>query len=177
MGWDTMADLGYQEKQLILAEYWARFGPFPFLIETGVWEGRGSLMQLAGGGAEYVAVELERGSAETAWARGWDVRVGDSAELLPGILAARDGPAFFWLDAHLVNEVYELNGSPLEAEIEAIVAWPYAAGSVVLIDDVRMMGREGWPSVRGLLERAYVEPGLWDLELADDIVRLTPRSP
>jgi hypothetical protein len=29
--------------------------------------------------------------------------------------------------------------------------------------------------VQGLLERAYVEPGLWDLEMADDIVRLTPR--
>ena len=127
MSWDALADLGYQAKQQVLRDYWARFGPFRFLVETGVWEGRGSLMQFASEGTEYVAVETDRSSAELAWARGYDVRVGDSAELLPDILAARDGPAFFWLDAHLVTEAYEVNHSPLMAELETILLWPYAA--------------------------------------------------
>ncbi len=181
VSWTPSADLSYQAKQLVLVEYWQRYGPFRFIVETGVWQGNGSCMRFAqqatqtDPGSEYVGVELDRGSAELAWRRGFDVRVGDSAELLPGLLAARNGPAFFWLDAHLVVEAYERNHSPLRAELAAILAWPHAAGSVVLIDDVRMMGRDGWPGLRELLEQAYVRPGLWQVELREDILRLTPR--
>ena len=122
-------------------------------------------------------MEANDASAAIARARGFDVRTGDSAYLLPMLLASRNGPAFFWLDAHLVEEAYEENSSPLDAELAAILAWPHAAGSVVLIDDVRMMGREGWPAVRGVLEQAYVRPGHWAMEVKDDILRLTPLLP
>ena len=175
MGWDPGADLSYQAKQEVLRDYWRRYGPFRFLVETGVWQGRGSLMQFRGADSEYVAVETSEASAREAWAQGYDVRVGDSAVVLPFLLDCRDEPAFFWLDAHLVSEAYEVNSSPLLAEVAAIVAWPHAAGSVVLIDDVRMMGREGWPSLRCVLERCFVQSGLWDMRLRDDILRLTPR--
>jgi hypothetical protein len=173
VSWRPAVDLSYQAKQALLADYWARYGPFRFVVETGVWQGRGSCMQFAGDASEYVAVEKDRVSAVAAWGQGFDVRVGDSAVLLPGILAARDAPAFFWLDAHLVSEAYEVNHSPLLAELEAIVAWPHAAGSVVLVDDVRMMGRDGWPSLREALG-VYVRAGWWAVEVADDILRFTP---
>lgn len=177
MSWDPGQDLNYAEKQQVLADYWQRYGPFRFIVETGIWQGGGSAMQFRSERSEYVAIETDRGSAARAWERGYDVRVGDSAELLPQLLLARDAPAFFWLDAHLVEEAYQENSSPLLAELQAIVAWPHAARSVVLVDDVKMMGRDGWPSVRELLRAAYVRPGFWNVEIADDILRFTPQDP
>lgn len=173
--WNPQADLGYQEKQQVLASYWRVWGPFRFLVETGVWNGGGSLMQFAGPDVEYVAVEVDRVSAARAWANGFDVRVGDSAKILPFLLAARDGPAFFWLDAHLVNDDRDEQGSPLTAELAAIIAWPHAAGSVVLIDDARMLGIPGWPGARELIGQVEVA-GFWDIELRDDLLRLTPAA-
>ncbi len=176
MTWNPQADLNYQGKQAVLAYYWHRYGPFRFIIETGIWQGNGSCMQFRSPDSEYVAVESHDGSAAQARARGFDVRTGDSAVLLPMLLASRNRPAFFWLDAHLVEEAYEENTSPLAAELAAILAWPHAAGSVVLIDDVRMMGRSGWPSVQEVLAQAYVDTGFWSVEVRDDILRLAPWS-
>lgn len=170
------AHLPQGAKQQLLRDYWRRFGPFRFVIETGVWNGSGSCMQFAGE-AKYVAVEVNEESARAGRAAGYDVRTGSSEEWLPFLLSSRDGPALFWLDAHLVAEAGEENHSPLLEELRAILAWPHAAGSVVLVDDVRMMGRPGWPSlldVWNLWPDNNGPEGVWRWDVRDDILRLTP---
>lgn len=170
MSWEPQADLSYAAKQDVLREYWSRFGPFRFVIETGIWQGQGSCMQFRSEQSEYVAVESNDESATQARERGFDVRTGDSATILPALLAARNEPAFFWLDAHLVAEANEPSHSPLLAELGAILVWPYAARSVVLVDDIRMMGRDGWPTLMEVLQAVR---SIWVVTQQDDILRLT----
>jgi hypothetical protein len=176
MSWNPAADLSYAGKQEVLLDYWQRFGPFKFVIETGIWQGRGSCMEFRSSATEYVGIEVDNESAAQARADGWDVRTGDSAHWLPVLLASRNAPAFFWLDAHLVAEAGEENHSPLIDELAAILGWPHAAESVVLVDDVRMMGRDGWPTIVDVLQRVGIgHLGTWDADVRADILRLTPR--
>lgn len=100
---------------------------------------------------------------------------GDSGSVLPLILADLDSSALFWLDAHSwVGPEFGDNppGSPLLAELDAILAWPHAATSVVLVDDLRLMDPPllGWPTLASILSRTAI----WECEEADDILRLTP---
>lgn len=171
MNWNPEADLSWREKQGVLAEHFDRYGPFRFVIETGIWEGNGSCFQFEPY-AEVVGIEIDEESAALARERGHDVRTGDARVLLPTLLASRDGPAFVWLDAHNVVEAGEEDDSSLEAELEALLAWPHAARSVVLIDDVRMMGRKGWPT---LLEVCALAWPTWAVINESDILRLIPR--
>lgn len=169
MSWDQQADLTWGAKQAVLAEYFDRF-PRDVVIETGCWNGQGSCLQFAHRATVYV-IEHDPGFCELARSSPWTVIEGDSATELPALLRLLDRPAFFWLDAHLVAEAGEENHSPLLEELDAILAWPHAAQSVLLIDDVRMMGRDGWPTIEEILS---VASSTWQDRTVADIVRFTP---
>lgn len=163
------APLGWWEKRALLAHYFGQYGPFRFVVETGIYNGQGSCFQFEDR-AEVVAIEADDVSAARARAEGHDVRTCDSADLLPLLLYSRNAPALFWLDAHPVVDG-STEQTPLLAELEAIAEWPHAPGSVVLVDDLRLFGLPGWPThsevMRGL-------PGFWASESRDDVLRLTP---
>ncbi len=172
MSWDPAQDPAYKLKQQVLADYFDRYGPFRFVIETGIYQGQGSCFQFEGR-AEVVAVESDDVSAALARSGGHDVRTGDSALILPWLLASRNGPAFFWLDAHQVTEAGAPGTSPLLEELGAILAWPHAAGSVVLCDDPWMIGEPGWPNWLDLIRLQL--GAVWNLDETDNVLRLTPR--
>lgn len=160
------------EKAELIADYHRRY-PLGVVVETGVWGAHGSTFGLAGR-ASIFAIELDPERAAGARAAHPEVVIveGDAAIELPRLLSEVIGePALFWLDAHLVAEAGEENHSPVMAELEAIIAWPHAASSVVLIDDVRMMGRDGWPTVEEVLS---LGSSTWRDQYADDILRFTP---
>lgn len=161
------AVLNTQEKVRLLREYWNRYGPFRFVIETGIWNGNGSAMQFRDE-AEYVAIERNDESAKIARRNGFDVRTGDSAILLPALLASRNAPALFWLDAHDSVEGGDAESStPILAELEAIKAWEHGDRSVILVDDARCFTWPEWPDC----EQLYPF-GPW--ENRDDVLRRTP---
>lgn len=155
------------------------------MVETGIYEGGGS-----GGGCIDILdrldmIDIQEANCEKARANYPTAHVwlGDSAAVLDAMLGEErqgwylDTPALFWLDAHYVvdydsEDVLDKYPVPLVRELEAIRAWPHAASSVVLIDDVRLFGAYGWPStqaVRGMAEE------VWVVEERDDILRCTPR--
>lgn len=169
MTWDPPSDLSWAAKQEVLAEYFDRY-PRKFVVETGCWNGYGSCLQFADR-AEVFVIEAVPEFCVTARKSAWTVIEGDSALELPKLLTILPEPAFFWLDAHLVAEAGEENHSPLLEELDAILAWPHAAESVILIDDLRMHGREGWPTVAQVWK---VCAGTWSLEEGQDILRATP---
>lgn len=171
MSWDPPADLSWGAKQEVLREYFHRY-PYDYVFETGIWNGQGSCFQFCDR-ARVTAIEINAESCAAARVNHPTARIveGDSATELGELLSFCPAPAFFWLDAHLVAEAGEENSSSLEEELQAIMLWEHGAASTVLIDDVRMMGREGWPSIEGTLEQTK---GFWDQETKDDIVRLTP---
>lgn len=154
-------------KVQVLRDYLQKTG-LRTLVETGLYEGRGS-----GGSCldlldSLVIIDISPDNCDKAGRNYPSARViqGDSGEVLPAILPDL-GPALFWLDAHAVTDDLEENHSPLLAELDAILAWPHAAQSVVLIDDVRMMGLPGWPTLDDVLA---LSDG-WEATVKDDILR------
>lgn len=169
-----MTLLGWQEKHELVYGY---AEPYGVLVETGLWNGAGASTALAGRLSCYV-IDVDPENTRAAWAAGVVAYTGSSAALLGPLLCAQalNRPVCFWLDAHYVVEGDEFlaeHPCPLLGELAAIRAWPHAAGSTVLIDDVRMLGSPGWPSHSELTDVLVECP--WTFEERDDILRLTPR--
>ena len=166
--------LTQQGKRELLASYFEAYRP-PVVVETGLWNGQGSCYQFVGR-ARVVVCDLSRAQCEQAELAGvtWAVP-GDTRETFARVLENVHAPALFWLDSHWSGEAGDQDDAPLMEELEAVIAWPHAARSVVLIDDARMMGRAGWPSLEWVLGACRLS-GFWQVELADDVIRCAPVS-
>lgn len=173
MDWNPPADLTYSAKLDVIRSYLEQMPRPRTMIETGLYAGNGSGMQMGVLLDTYIALDIDPEQVASAQARGYTAVAGDSADTLAGVLATVSGPALFWLDAHLVSEYDEENASSLMGELDAILAWPHHATSVVLIDDLRMCGRQGWPTVQEIRDKVG---DIWQREEAADIMRLTPRA-
>jgi len=120
------------------------------LVETGTYMGE-TVWALRKDFDRIETVELEPTLARLAgirFGRTRNVRVhqGDSATVLPRILASLDEPALFWLDAHPSTDRTAHSGPiPLRSEIAAIAAHRIE-GHVVLVDDLQYIGQPGYPS-------------------------------
>ena len=124
-------------------------------IETGTY--RGDMVQAVHGQFEQViSIELGHELFEAARARfaacpNVTLLERDSTENLPEILATLEEPALFWLDAHYSWGVTArgTKHTPILEEVSHILTHP-VQNHVILVDDVRLFGREaGYP----LLER------------------------
>lgn len=164
------------EKVALIRDYAGRYPQLRVFVETGLWQGGGSWEGVRDLFYCCYAIDLDESNVEEAIGKGLQVGyVGDSADWLPELLQHLDEPALFWLDAHCMSEYDGEDSCPLLAELAAIVAWPYAADSVVLIDDARLLGRPGYPThdqLYALAERGYYRRWLWISK--DDVIRLTP---
>ncbi|MEX2219089.1 MAG: hypothetical protein WD749_10060 [Phycisphaerales bacterium] len=105
---------------------------------------------------------------------------GDSATVLPRILAELREPALFWLDAHYSGGPTAVSSEaavPIFRELAAIFEHP-VEGHIVLIDDIRhFCGQKGYPTFDEL--RAFVQARKpdWVFDVALDSARLhAPRE-
>ena len=171
MSWNPDADLDYAQKQQVLRDYFDRYRP-EYVIETGLYALRGSCFQFVDE-ADVIAFDPDIENRRAAMDAGCIAVYPNAIDLKRVLQVAVRAPAMFWLDAHAVVEKREDNYSTLREELRGIVAWRHAPGSIVLIDDMRMMGLPGWPTLTEV--RALTE-GLWDREERDDVMRLTPKE-
>lgn len=104
---------------------------------------------------------------------------GDSADVLPTILARIDQPALIWLDGHWSGGTTARGreDTPVLRELAAI----FATGipHVVLVDDARLFEgmplhaeQPNWPHIDEV--RSLAKDHGYRYELTDDIIRLTP---
>lgn len=146
------------------------------LVETGLWRGHGSGMDVWSDGLldRYVAVEIDPDScAQAALAYPYaEVVCGSSDIMLPSVLETLEGPAVFWLDAHDPHNPRVR--MPLIGELAAIVAWEHGPQSWVMIDDLPLLGRfTFWPTLPML--RAVIDKfGLWSAAYDDRCAYLRP---
>jgi hypothetical protein len=166
-------------KQAVLRQYAAAY-QLRILVETGTQHGH-MLAALKKVFAKLYSIELSPALHEQTRVRFRSDRqiellCGDSAALLPGIIARLHEPALFWLDGH-----YSPNQAPAGKQVTPILAelaHLFAAprlGHVIIIDDVRLFReRFGYPPLAEVL--AMIEQaGDWDVLIQDDSLRLTPR--
>jgi len=104
--------------------------------------------------------------------------LGDSAEVIPTVLAQLDRPALFWLDGHYSGGETSRGAkdTPIVSELEAILAHS-AAGHIVVIDDARLFnGMHDYPTLDQLLtmvRRAWPDA---TSNVERDIIRILPPS-
>ena len=99
---------------------------------------------------------------------------GDSAKVLPGILAKLDGPAVFWLDAHYSGPRTGKASSretPIEEEL-SIIFEGSSAEHLIFIDDARLfVGKNSYPKI-GRLWKFVRTHSPYSMTVRDDIIRL-----
>lgn len=97
---------------------------------------------------------------------------GDSAQVLPNIVAALTSPAIFWLDGHYSGGITAKGATetPIMRELEIILEHRFE--HIVLIDDARLFdGTHDYPRLEEV--RAFTRarrPG-WEIQVADDVIR------
>jgi hypothetical protein len=132
--------------------WFARFKPYAdVFVETGTFRGDGVQRALDAGFKKVQTIESDLGLHEKATARFFhDARVwtycGPSETLLEVLCERIDKPAVFFLDAHW-SGWGEPTPLPLLGELRAIATRPYK--DVVIIDDMRLMGKKSWSGEGG----------------------------
>jgi hypothetical protein len=149
------------------------------LIESGTFEGE-MARKCRHGFRRIVTIELDANLAQRAGRRlarypNIEVLHGDSATVLPRVLAAVNEPALFWLDGHYsgTGTARGASDTPLVQELQAI-ARHGVHGDVVLVDDARLLGTGDYPGLEELRRLvAAFQPG-GEVRVADDIVCCLP---
>lgn len=145
-------------------------------VETGTYRGD-TVAHLAGLVERAISIELDPTLADLARKRfrsrpHVEIRTGDSAIELPGVVASLDQPALFWLDGHFSGgPTADSGSSPILDEIEAIMQSPLQ--HVILVDDIRLFdGSDGYPDL-GTLRSAVADlrPD-WVFVVDEDIARI-----
>ena len=168
-------------KQQTVQAYGQRFA-LETLIETGTYLG-----EMAAVSARHfqrvVSIELDHDLYQRAHrklSRYGNVTVlwGDSAWVLPQVLAEGREPYLFWLDAHYSGGLTAsgVEETPIARELELILGQSDRY-HVVLIDDARCYdGRHGYPRLADLCRHLSAQRPSWLCEVRDDIIRFHPRD-
>lgn len=141
------------DKRQYLSELASRSEVVSTFVETGTYFGK-TTQQLAKVCDQVITVEIDQVLYERAVDLFRDdnrvtVLQGDSADVLPKVLAELDRPALFWLDGHFSGGV---TGGPKEppilSELEALLQHPIK-DHIIVIDDARLFrGRGGYPRLK-----------------------------
>jgi hypothetical protein len=163
-------------KQLAVRQYQRRFRLSTF-VETGTYLGD-MVDAVRTRFREVYSIELSPELAERArrkFAAYPNVHIveGDSAEVLPAILARITGPALFWLDGHFSGGVTAQGplDYPILQELEHIGRHP-VRDHVIFVDDARLfLGTPDAPAKEQVVAALMrINPG-YTVEERDDIIR------
>jgi hypothetical protein len=165
-----------QEKREFLLTLLQRHG-LSLFVETGSYLGHTAGF-MAPHVARCVTIELDPALYQEASKRLADLQNvqalhGDSGDVLPEVLQTVDAPALFWLDAHYAGGRTAKGSvdSPIEAELQAILAHPIKH-HVIAIDDARaFVGYGGYPSI-SRLRRLVADQSNYSMRLRNDIIWL-----
>lgn len=167
----------YLHKQGLPLAYARRFGLGTF-VETGTYAGD-TVAHVLRDFRRVYSIELDDRLYRAAARRFRDqshVRIlhGDSATLLPRLLAELDEPALFWLDAHYSGGITARGNAdtPIMTELRTILEADRRA-HVILIDDARCFGDDpAYPrieDVAALVRECRVH---WAVEVSEDVIRI-----
>lgn len=170
------------ERVEVIKNY-AKLYNIRYFIETGTSEGE-TVAALLGEFDHITTIEIDRdlhlqATIRFAGCTSVSCLLGDSALVLPEVVASHIEPVIFWLDGHYCGGPGrgEID-TPIVEEVRAALQAP--TGSVILIDDARLFGGmpehteefKDYPHVNWVKET--VEAVGYSYWLNDDIIRLTP---
>jgi hypothetical protein len=165
-------------KQRTVREYADRYA-LRILIETGTYYGE-MVAAMKSRFDRIDSIEMDSGLAsratkEFSGSPHIHIHHGDSKAVVPELLASFTEPALFWLDAGYYGwSGLQGDQQRLGVELDAILRHPIQS-HVILMDDARgLNGQNGSPTVAELTQRIESQfPGR-KVEVAYDILRITP---
>lgn len=122
----------------------------PIFIETGTADGGGVEAALNAGFSRIYSIEINQerqlnNILKFNQHKEVTLITGDSIEELERILPMIDQPVTFWLDAHLTRKYKGAKTRcPLYDELEAIKNMSLIKSHTIMIDDMRVVGKETW---------------------------------
>jgi len=148
------------------------------LIETGTYSGQ-MVEAMRQHFSRVVSIELgeewyRRAAKRFAACPTVEIVHGDSAMMLPGILAGLHEPALFWLDGHYSGGTTARGeiDTPIVRELEHILGHS-VKGHVVLIDDARdFTGSGDYPTVDAVERTVRHAWPRASFGVAEDIIRI-----
>lgn len=164
-------------KRQTLKEYGTKYDLSCF-VETGTYLGD-TVEAMKQDFSKIYSIELDQKLADEAGARFKDeskitIVQGDSAKLLPKILAEISQPTLFWLDGHYSAGFTAKadKETPVMEELSCIFNWPNS-NWVVLIDDARCFrGEHDYPTLKNLKKFVLEKiPGAI-FEVKNDMIRI-----
>lgn len=162
-------------KQRLVKEYARRFG-LRVLIETGTYRGD-MLYANRHTFDELHSIELGPELCEGVRQRlarypHIHIRLGDSAVILPELLAEIDRRCLFWLDGHAMwGAAFGPELTPIRAELTAILRHPIPA-HVLLIDDARLFtAGSAYPDIGEVRRVIAQSKPHWVVEVREDVIR------
>ncbi len=168
-------------KQRTVAEFALKFG-LRILIETGTYYGEMVSAMKSRFDAIYSIEQNPELAARAAkeFAKYPQIRIvqGDSQRALPELLTSLAKPALFWLDAGYYGWSSEqVDKKRLGVELDAILRDP-VHGHVILMDDAHgLNGQNGALTIAEVTEHIQTEYPGHRVEVAFDILRITPDLP
>jgi hypothetical protein len=164
-------------KRAMVRDAIERFRPAVF-IETGTYRGD-TLAVVRPLVRRSISIELDptlHMYAVRRFRMHQDVTVllGDSAALLPQVLAELEEPALLWLDGHYSGgSTAGAGAAPIMRELEAALS--SAHPHVALVDDIRLFdGTDGYPTLAEVLELVAARRPAWTTAVSEDILRIHP---
>ena len=164
--------MSHAEKEQLIIQT-AKDNSISVFVETGTYQGE-MVRAVRSHFRKIYTIEVNRHliSGLRKKFREWvnvNLCYGDSATILPQVMAEIDEPALFWLDAHLGGDKSVPN--PIMAELETIYS-NRSPGHVVLIDDIREFVRwEHYPNVQEIVDKVN-ELTSADITIENDIMKI-----
>lgn len=167
-------------KERILTAYAAAFD-IGTLVETGTYAGD-MVWAMKDRFDRIVSIELSEHLARRAVRRFRAFRSvlilhGDSATLVPQLMARISTRCLFWLDGHYCAGISAQGGTatPVMEELKAILDHQIE-DHVILLDDARLFtAAGGFPGLEELRELVSVHRPGWDFSVRNDVIRIHPR--
>ena len=166
-------------KQEVLRKYGRKYS-LQTLVETGTY--KGDMVQACKSRFRRIlSIELDPALCEAAREkfsgdRHVSIHQGDSAKILPELLADLSEPGLFWLDGHYSAGITARGplDTPILQEVDAILHHE-VGNHVILIDDAReFTGRGDYPTIPELKARVLGTCPSRRFTVEDDIIRITP---
>jgi hypothetical protein len=166
-------------KHSTIRAYARRFG-LHVLVETGTFVGD-TPYSLQADFARIFTIELDQRLSRAARRRFREmphisVVQGDSSVVLRDLARTVAEPVLFWLDGHWSGGVTAKGPevSPVLNELATIL--DRDERDVVLIDDARLFGTEGYPTLEDARAVILSKHAEWDVYVAHDIIRTHARE-
>lgn len=101
---------------------------------------------------------------------------GNSADILPRIVAQLDAPALYWLDAHFSGGITASSKNPILQEILTILQ--AGKSDVIVIDDLRLFGTDpDYPKYYELKDYVnQIGKGKYAVHTGPDCIVITPST-